>query len=86
MHWKFGNEVNDISFSLDKKWIATHAMNNVWFAFGNSRTQVLARAFTHDVYNFYSMNFLSYHFHTIGKYVQNYRYRLSTNKANIACK
>ena len=29
------------------------------------------------------MNFLNHRFHTIGKYVQNYRYRLSTNMANI---
>ena len=29
------------------------------------------------------MNFLNHRFHTIGKYVQNYRYRLSTDMANI---
>ena len=29
------------------------------------------------------MTFLNYRFHTIGKYVQNYRYRLSTDMANI---
>ena len=37
----------------------------------------------HDAYNLYSMNFLNHRFHTIGKYVQNYRYRLSTDMANI---
>ena len=34
-------------------------------------------------YNLYSITFPNYRFHTIGKYVQNYRYRLSTDMANI---
>ena len=35
------------------------------------------------IYNLYSANILNHQFHTIGKYVQNYRYRLSTDMANI---
>ena len=46
-------------------------------------TQALVRASTRDAYNLYSLNFLNHRFHTIGKYVQNYRYRLSTDMANI---
>ena len=42
-----------------------------------------ACALTRDAYNLYSVNFLNYRFHTIGKYVQNYRYLLSTDMANI---
>ena len=45
--------------------------------------QALVRASTRDAYNLYSVNFLNHRFHTIGKYVQNYRYRLSTDMANI---
>ena len=41
------------------------------------------RASTRDAYNLYSVNFLNHRFHTIGKYVQNYLYRLSTDMANI---
>ena len=40
-------------------------------------------ASTRDAYNLYSVNFLNHRFHTIGKYVQNYRYRLPTGNANI---
>ena len=41
------------------------------------------RSSTHDAYNFHSVNFLNHRFHAIGKHVQNYRYRLSTDMANI---
>ena len=48
-----------------------------------AHTQALVRAFTRDAYNLYSENFLNHRFHTIGKYIQNHRYRLSTDMANI---
>ena len=38
--------------------------------------------FTRDAYSLYSVNFLNHRFHTIGKYVKNCRYRLSTDMAN----
>ena len=46
-------------------------------------TQALVRASTRDAFNLYSVNILNHRFHTIGKYVQNYRYRSSTDMANI---
>ena len=46
-------------------------------------TQALVRVSTRDAHNLYSVTFLNYRFHTIGKYVQNYQYRLSTDMANI---
>ena len=44
---------------------------------------MLVRASTRDAYNLYRVTFLNYRFHTIGKDVQNYQYRLSTDLANI---
>ena len=47
--------------------------------------EIHKRLYVHPrgAYNLYSVTFLNYRFHTIGKYVQNYRYRLSTDMANI---
>ena len=45
--------------------------------------RLYVRASTHGANNLYSVTFLNYRFHTIGKCVQNYRYRLSTDMANI---
>ena len=54
-----------------------------YYRFTYENRQALVRASTRDAYNLYSVNFLNHRFHTIGKYVQNYRYRLSTDTANI---
>ena len=53
------------------------------FFIENGRIQAFVRASTRDAYNLYSVNFFNHRFHTIGKYVQTYRYRLSTDMANI---
>ena len=54
------------------------------FFIGNGRTQALLRASTCNACNLYDVNFLNHRFHTIGNYVQKYRYRLSTDMANIS--
>ena len=72
--------------------ILLHEKNNLasqffviisYYRFTYEIRQALVRASTRGAYNLYSVTFLNYRFHTIGKYVQNYRYRLSTDMANI---
>ena len=83
--WFIGSIARILALHAHKK--QAHSGSNFIFHFQffieNGRTQALVRAPTRDAYNLYSVNFLYYWFHTIGKYVQNYRYRLSTDMTNI---
>ena len=79
------------TFSLlhEKNNFASHAqffviINYYRFTYEiHKRLYVHPRAMHINAYNLYSVNFLNHRFHTIGRYVQNHRYRLSTDMANI---